>query len=70
MAKIALTGDFPAADGRVYADHFAIEGGAMPFPGWDSFEGADAADLDQQARDRFESAGLPVPERSPGESYA
>lgn len=62
VAKVALIGGFPAADGRAYADHFAIEGGAMPFPGWDPIEGADAADLDQQARDRFASAAVPVPE--------
>lgn len=62
VAKVALIGGFPAADGRAYADHFAIEGGAMPFPGWGPFEGADAADLDQQARDRFASAAVPVPE--------
>ncbi|MFF8973609.1 alpha/beta fold hydrolase [Streptomyces sp. NPDC014995] len=62
VAKVALIGGFPAADGRAYADHFAIEGGAMPFPGWDPFEGPDAADLDQQTRDRVESAAVPVPE--------
>jgi pimeloyl-ACP methyl ester carboxylesterase len=62
VAKVALIGGFPAADGRAYADHFAIEGGAVPFPGWDPFEGADAADLDQQIRDRFASAAVPVPE--------
>jgi pimeloyl-ACP methyl ester carboxylesterase len=62
VAKVVLIGGFPAADGRAYADHFAIEGGAMPFPGWDCFEGADAADLDQQARDRFASTAVPVPE--------
>ncbi|MFE7356237.1 alpha/beta fold hydrolase [Streptomyces sp. NPDC057543] len=62
VAKVALIGGFPAADGRPYADHFAIEGGAMPFPGWDPFETADTADLDQQTRDRIASAALPVPE--------
>ncbi|PWI05790.1 alpha/beta hydrolase [Streptomyces sp. NWU339] len=62
VAKVALIGGFPAADGRAYADHFSIEDGTMPFPGWDPFEGADAADLDQQARDRFASAAVPVPE--------
>ncbi|MFF0967152.1 alpha/beta fold hydrolase [Streptomyces sp. NPDC003703] len=62
VAKVALIGGFPASDGRSYADHFAIEGGAVPFPGWGPFEGADAADLDQQARDRFASAAVPVPE--------
>lgn len=62
VAKVALIGGFPADDGQTYANYFAIEGGAMPFPGWDPFEGADAADLDQQARDRFASAAIPVPE--------
>jgi pimeloyl-ACP methyl ester carboxylesterase len=62
VAKVALIGGFPAADGRAYADHFVMEDGAMPFPGWAPFEGADAADLDQQARDRFASAAIPVPE--------
>lgn len=62
VAKVALIGGWPAADGRAYADHFAIEGGVMPFPGWAPFEGPDAADLDQQARDRFVSATVPVPE--------
>ncbi|MBO2456849.1 alpha/beta fold hydrolase [Actinomadura violacea] len=62
VAKVALVGGFPAPDGRAYADHFAIEGGVMPFPGWDPFEGADAADLDQQSRDRFASTAVPVPE--------
>ncbi|MFI1092239.1 alpha/beta fold hydrolase [Streptomyces sp. NPDC020917] len=62
VAKVALIGGFPAPDGRAYADHFAIQSGAMPFPGWGPFEEADAADLDQEARDRFASAAVPVPE--------
>lgn len=62
VAKAVLIGGFPIEDGRAYADHFAIEGGAMPFPGWASFEGPDAADLDRAARDRFASAAVPVPE--------
>ncbi|MGW6054191.1 alpha/beta fold hydrolase [Streptomyces sp. NPDC055189] len=62
VAGVALIGGFPAHDGRAYADHFAIEAGAMPFPGWAPFEGPDAADLDEQARERFASAAVPVPE--------
>jgi pimeloyl-ACP methyl ester carboxylesterase len=62
VAKVALIGGFPAGDGRAYAGNFAIEDGVMPFPGWAAFEHADAADLDQQARDRFASAAVPVPE--------
>ncbi|GAA2333657.1 alpha/beta hydrolase [Streptomyces kunmingensis] len=62
VAKVALIGGFPAADGCAYADYFAVEDGVMLFPGWSPFEGADAADLDQQARDRFAAAAVPVPE--------
>lgn len=38
MAKAVLIDGFPAADGQAYADHFAIEGGVIPFPGWGPFE--------------------------------
>jgi pimeloyl-ACP methyl ester carboxylesterase len=62
VAKVALIGGFPAADGHPFADYFAIEDGAMPFPGWGPFEGADSADLDQRARERFAAAAFPVPE--------
>nr|BFD86866.1 alpha/beta hydrolase [Streptomyces sp. Xyl84] len=62
VAKVALIGGFPAADGRAYADFFPIDNGAMPFPGWGPFEGADSADLDDEARHRFVSAAVPVPE--------
>ncbi|MFJ3705162.1 MULTISPECIES: alpha/beta fold hydrolase [Streptomyces] len=61
VAKVAMIGGFPAADGQAYADHFAVEDGVMPFPGWDPFEGPDAADLDQQSRERFASDAIPVP---------
>ena len=62
VAKVALIGGFPSADGEHYADLFALKDGVMPFPGWDSFEGPDSADLDEQARRAFASAAIPVPE--------
>ncbi|MET8572797.1 alpha/beta fold hydrolase [Streptomyces sp. NPDC004783] len=62
VAKVALIGGFPASDGRTYADFFPVEDGAMPFPGWAPFEGADCADLDQETRHRLASAAVPVPE--------
>ncbi|NUR58650.1 MAG: alpha/beta hydrolase [Catenulispora sp.] len=63
VAKVVFIGGFPAGDGRPYADFFAIEDGAMPFPGWGPFEGPDSADLDDQARDAFAAAAIPVPEK-------
>jgi pimeloyl-ACP methyl ester carboxylesterase len=62
VAKVALIGGFPSADGEPYADFFEPEDGVVPFPGWDPFEGPDSADLDEQARRSFASAAIPVPE--------
>jgi pimeloyl-ACP methyl ester carboxylesterase len=62
VAKVALIGGFPSADGDIYADFFESKHGVMPFPGWGPFEGADSADLDEDARRRIASAAIPVPE--------
>lgn len=62
VAGVVLIGGFPVAEGETYADFFPTANGVMPFPGWGPFEGPDSADLDEQARQRFASAALPVPE--------
>jgi pimeloyl-ACP methyl ester carboxylesterase len=62
VAKVALIGGFPSADGEAYADFFEISDGVMPFPGWGPFDGPDSADLDEEARQRIASAAIPVPE--------
>lgn len=61
VAGVAFVGGFPAADGERYADLFEHEG-ALPFPGWEPFEGPDTADLDATLRQRFEAAAIAVPE--------
>jgi pimeloyl-ACP methyl ester carboxylesterase len=61
IAKAALIGGFPSADGEPYADLFEPVDGVMAFPGWAPFEGPDSADLDEDARRAFESASVPVP---------
>src|SRR5262245_44517791 len=48
VAKVAMIGGFPNADGTPYADFFEATDGVMPFPGWGPFEGPDAADLDEE----------------------
>lgn len=58
---VVLIGGFPAADGETYADFFEPSDGVMPFPGWEPFEGPDAADLDSAARDAFAREAVPVP---------
>jgi pimeloyl-ACP methyl ester carboxylesterase len=62
VAKVVLIGGFTNADGERYADFFEVKDGVMPFPGWDPFEGPDAADLDEEARRSFAAAAIPVPE--------
>jgi pimeloyl-ACP methyl ester carboxylesterase len=62
VAKVALIGGFPSADGELYADFFEPKDGVMPFPGWGPFEGPDSADLDEEARRGIASAAIPVPE--------
>jgi pimeloyl-ACP methyl ester carboxylesterase len=62
VAKVALIGGFPSADGELYADFFETTDGLMPFPGWGPFEGPDSADLDEQARRSIAAAAIPVPE--------
>jgi pimeloyl-ACP methyl ester carboxylesterase len=62
VAQVVFIGGFAAGDGKPYADMFEAENGVMPFPGWEPFEGPDAADLDEAARRRFAAAAVPVPE--------
>lgn len=61
VAGVVLVGGFPVADGQPYADFFEPVDGVVPFPGWAPFAGADSADLDEAARERFAAAAVPVP---------
>lgn len=62
ISQVVLIGGFPSTDGETYFDLFPTDDGVMAFPGWAPFEGADAADLDQAARDRIAAGAVPVPE--------
>src|SRR4051794_27358383 len=62
LAGVVFIGGWPSPDGEPYADFFETVDGTMPFPGWGPFEGADSADLDEEARRRFAAAAIPVPE--------
>lgn len=61
VARVVMVGGFPSADGSSYADFFPIADGLMPFPGWATFEGPDAQDLDEAARARISDHAVPVP---------
>lgn len=60
--QVAMVGGFPSADGAAYAEFFEIVDGAMPFPGWEPFDGPDSADLDESNRSRFVAEAVAVPE--------
>ena len=62
VSRVVLIGGFPVPDGGRYADFFPPVDGVVLFPGWEPFEGPDAADLDAAARQRLESGMVPVPE--------
>ena len=50
IAGAVMIGGMPSASGSSYAAFFAIGDGMMGFPGWDPFDGPDAADLRAEAR--------------------
>ena len=62
VAKVALIGGFLPADGDTYFGGLTVTDGALPFPGWEPFEGPDSDDLDEPARAAFSAAAIPVPE--------
>ncbi len=62
VGAAVLVGGYPCQDGEPYAAFFEIEAGVMPFPGWQPFEGPDAADLDAATRDLIAATAVPVPE--------
>ncbi|MCW2936794.1 MAG: esterase [Actinomycetia bacterium] len=62
ISKLALIGGFPSPDGAPYFGGSPILDGALPFPGWEEFEGPDSADLDDAAKKAIASAAIPVPE--------
>lgn len=62
VAGVALVGGMPQVNGERYADFFPAADGVVPFPGWEPFDGPDAADLDDDARQVFEARAVPVPE--------
>jgi pimeloyl-ACP methyl ester carboxylesterase len=61
-ARVVMIGGFPAGDGATYADFFDVVNGAVPFPGWEPFEGPDSADLDAEGRRALEARAVPVPD--------
>jgi pimeloyl-ACP methyl ester carboxylesterase len=62
VTRVVMIGGFPSGDGDSYADFFPVVDGAVPFPGWEPFDGPDSADLDEQQRGAIAGRALKVPE--------
>lgn len=62
VARVVMIGGFPSGDGEPYAGFLPATGGPAPFPGWETFEGPDSADLDEPLREAIAARMIPVPE--------
>lgn len=63
VCSVLLVGGFPIPDGSALLDGFATTAdGALPFPGWQQFDGPDSADLGEGDRAWLESHMSPAPQ--------
>jgi pimeloyl-ACP methyl ester carboxylesterase len=61
ITGVALIGGFPSTEGEKYADFFEPVDGAMPFPGWEKFEGPDSDDMSEALKSDLLGRMVPVP---------
>ncbi|WP_194408675.1 alpha/beta fold hydrolase [Microbacterium cremeum] len=67
VARVVFVDTFPPTDGGSIWD-FPVVDGVVPFPGWDSFEEGEVADLDEQTRAELGARVKSVPERVPSDA--
>lgn len=60
VARVALIGGVPGAEGEAYFDAFEPVDGFVRFPGWEPFAGPDSDDLDEAARAHIATIEVPV----------
>lgn len=61
VAKVVFIGGMPTAHGELYAPWFEADGDAIPFVGWEAFEGPDSADLTEGQKAEMAASAQPVP---------
>lgn len=61
VARVALVGGMPNADGETYFGFFEPVDGVVPFPGWDPFEGPDSDDMSAELKEAVARAAIAVP---------
>lgn len=64
IARIVFVDTFPPGDGGSIWQ-FPVVDGVVPFPGWDTFEDVEIADLDADTRDSWSGRMQSVPEQVP-----
>ncbi len=61
VARVALIGGMPNADGETYFGVFEPVDGVVPFPGWEPFEGPDSDDLSAELKASVAQGAIAVP---------
>jgi pimeloyl-ACP methyl ester carboxylesterase len=61
VARVALIGGMPNADGEVYFGFFEPVDGVVRFPGWEPFEGPDSDDLSPEQKASVAAHAIAVP---------
>lgn len=69
VARVVFVDTVPPPDGRGISE-FEVVDGVVPFPGWDTFDAPDVADLDAPTRDRAAALMASVPARVPTDPLA
>jgi pimeloyl-ACP methyl ester carboxylesterase len=61
VARVALIGGMPSADGETYFGVFDPVDGVVPFPGWEPFEGPDSDDMTAELKSSVAAGAIAVP---------
>ena len=61
VARVALIGGMPSADGETYFGFFEPVDGLVPFPGWEPFEGPDSQDMSAELKEAVAQGAIAVP---------
>lgn len=61
VARVALIGGMPSADGETYFGFFQPVDGVVPFPGWEPFEGPDSDDISDELKASVAAGAIAVP---------
>lgn len=69
VARVVFVDTIPPHDGGVISE-FPVVDGVIPFPGWESFDDEDVADLDDETRARTLPGMKSVPARVPTDPIA